>query len=157
MRLVGPRRVVRGRVKRDVRPGRATFEEKCELIAWASACAERVLPLFESVRPDDHRPRQALELVRAWARGDVHFAEVRRSALEVHAAARETDDLRARAAARAAGHAAATAHSGRHGGGAAYYELRAVDPESVEEERKWQRERLPEGLWRFAEIRGSLP
>jgi hypothetical protein len=35
-------------------------EDRRELILWAVACAERVLPVFERERPEDGRPRAAL-------------------------------------------------------------------------------------------------
>ena len=37
----------------------------------AAAYAEHVLHLFESVQPSDPRPRQAIEQIRAWARGEI--------------------------------------------------------------------------------------
>src|SRR5205807_8133078 len=39
------------------------------LALWAASCAEHVLHLFESAQPDDPRPREAIELARAWVRG----------------------------------------------------------------------------------------
>ena len=41
------------------------------LAVWAADCAEHVLDLFERARPGDDRPRRAIELGRAWARGEV--------------------------------------------------------------------------------------
>ncbi len=32
------------------------------LALWAADCAEHVLPLFEAERPDDDRPRRAIDL-----------------------------------------------------------------------------------------------
>src|SRR5690349_5167060 len=37
---------------------------------FAADCAEAVLPLFEEVRPDDDRPRKAIEVARLRARGE---------------------------------------------------------------------------------------
>ena len=37
---------------------------------FAADCAERVLPLFEQQRPNDNRPRQAVETARRFANGE---------------------------------------------------------------------------------------
>ena len=38
---------------------------------FAADCAEHVLPIFGKVRPDDDRPRRAIEAARAFARGQI--------------------------------------------------------------------------------------
>jgi hypothetical protein len=43
--------------------------------AWAAACAERVLALFEAEAPGDRRPRDAIALTRAFARGELAVAD----------------------------------------------------------------------------------
>jgi hypothetical protein len=55
----------------DHEPGSMTLtEEDLRLVGlWASDCAERVLPLFEAKAPSDTRPREAIEGIRAFARG----------------------------------------------------------------------------------------
>ncbi|WP_342216975.1 putative immunity protein, partial [Nocardia brasiliensis] len=59
------------------------------LALWAAACAELVLPLFLRARPDDARPRAAIEAARAWVRGELTMPEARRAALAApHAAPR---------------------------------------------------------------------
>ena len=90
--------------------------------------AERVLPLFETERPKDNRPRQAIEAIRAWAKGDreLGMAEVRRLSLAAHAAAREAKSDAARFAARAAGQAVATWHVPTHAMGAPMYACKAI-------------------------------
>ncbi|MCP5533710.1 MAG: hypothetical protein H7A49_06140 [Akkermansiaceae bacterium] len=117
------------------------------LACWAAECAERVLPLFEAVSSDS-RPREAIATARRWAEGDATVGEARKASVAAHAAARETKDPAAVAAARAAGHAVATAHMADHSLGGALYAIRAmrcagVDPE-VETGR--QIERLPAHL-----------
>jgi hypothetical protein len=123
------------------------------LAVWAADCAERVLPFFESERPDDQRPREAIKACREWARtGVLRMKEVREIALSAHAAARETaEDGSARFAARSAGHAMATAHVPTHSIAAASYAAKATwacDPEEAEgnvaKERDWQYRRLVE-------------
>ena len=41
------------------------------LAVWAAGCAMHVLHLFEEARPEDDRPRRAIELARAWVRGEI--------------------------------------------------------------------------------------
>jgi hypothetical protein len=90
--------------------------------------AERVLPIFEQERPNDHRPRQAIEAIRAWAQGkrELGMAEVRELSLGSHAAAREASSEAARFAARAAGQAVATWHVPTHAMGAPIYACKAM-------------------------------
>jgi len=105
------------------------------LAAWAADCAEHVLEYFRSQHPDDERPQRAIEQARAWSRGEISMPQ-------------------AREAARAAGHAVATAHMADHELGAAAYAIRAVraasstaaSAEAGRMECQWQREQLPEAI-----------
>ena len=123
------------------------------LALWAAACAEHVLHLFESVQPSDPRPSQAIELARAWARGEIKMSQARTAAGHAQAAARDLSGA-ARHAAYAAGQAASVAHVAAHELGAAAYAIkavRAVAPDGEEEnagrlECQWQREQLPEAI-----------
>jgi hypothetical protein len=73
-----------------VRRGCTLTDENHHLLAvWAAACTDHVLPLFEAVRPEDPRPRQAIEHARAWARGEV--AMMRTRAAGGHATGRRDD------------------------------------------------------------------
>jgi hypothetical protein len=83
-------------------------------------CAERPLALFEARAPTDPRPRDALDGLRAFARGELRIGAVRALAARAHAAAREVGDPAAVAAARAAGQAANVAHMAAHARGVAY-------------------------------------
>src|ERR1700745_2730162 len=105
------------------RGGTLTDSDHQLLALWAAACAEHVLDLFESARPEDPRPRQAIERARAWVRGEIRMSEARTAAGHANAAAR---DLRgaARHAAYAAAQAAAVGHVAAHELGAAGYALR---------------------------------
>ena len=123
------------------------------LAIWAADCAGRVLPYFENKHPEDSRPRKAIEACREWARtGIFRMADVRKSSLEAHAAARESEeDSPARFAARAAGQAMATAHVPSHSIAAATYAAKviwATDPRNAENsiarERHWQYRHLLE-------------
>lgn len=105
-------------------------EEQRIMATWAADCAERVLPLFEKMYPQDERPRKAIEACRTWVQtGVFKMADIRGASLSAHAAAREAkenDDDSACFAARAAGQAVATAHVPQHAFGGAYYALKAI-------------------------------
>jgi hypothetical protein len=126
------------------------------LALWAADCAEGVLTLFEERRPDDTRPRRAIETARAWARGEATVGEARSASVGTHAAARAATDEAARFAARAAGQAVATAHMADHAPGAAWYAVKALRAsgeeaeEAVEAERARQEERLSEEIRELA-------
>src|SRR5579863_1148949 len=100
-------------------------EDHRRLALWAADCAEHVLHHFEHARPEDDRPRRAIDLGRAWARGEVTWAVARTAAGHANAAAR---DLRGapRHAAYAAGQAAAVGHVAAHELGAAAYAIKAA-------------------------------
>jgi hypothetical protein len=135
------------------RGGTLTDADHQLLALWAATCAEHVLDRFESVRPDDRRPREAIEQARAWARGEIRMSKARAAGGHAMAAAR---DLRgaARHAAYAAGQAAVVAHVAAHELGAAGYAIkatRAAAPEAEAEsagrhECRWQRDQLPEAI-----------
>jgi len=102
--------------------------DKKTLAVWAADCAERVMPYFEETFPGDPRPRLALEALRRWIdTGVFRMADIRKAALDAHAAAREVgEDRPVRSAARAAGQAVSTAHVATHAIGAALYAQQAV-------------------------------
>lgn len=112
--------------------------------AWAAACAERVLWLFEAECPADGRPRAAIDRTRAFARGELDTGvEIRRRFAD-RGAARAAKSLAAAAAARAAGQAVAVCHMGAHALGAAAYAVKAAGlaapdrPEAAGDEINWQ-------------------
>ena len=137
-----------------IRRGGTLRDSHHQLLAlWAASCAEHVLDLFESVQPEDPRPREAIEHARAWVRGEVEMMEARKAAGRAQAAAR---DLRGapRHAAYAAGQAGVVAHVPAHELGAAAYAIkaaRAAAPAAQADaagrrECRWQREQLPEEI-----------
>jgi len=135
------------------RGGTLTDPDHHLLALWAALCAEHVLDLFESEQPEDPRPRQAIEHVRGWVRGEVKMMEARSSGGHAMGAAR---DLRgaARYAAYAAGQAAVVAHVAAHELGAAAYAIKAAraaapdgeDDAAGRRECQWQRDQLPEPI-----------
>jgi len=135
-----------------VRRGGTLEDDDHRLLAmWAADCAEHVLHHFEQVRAKDDRPRRAIELGRAWARGEIKWAEARTAAGHANAAARDLSGA-ARHAAYAAGQAAAVGHVAAHELGAAAYAIRAAQAAAIEDDRTeagrleclWQRAQLPD-------------
>jgi hypothetical protein len=134
-----------GRLDIERQPGALTLGEydRRVLAVWAADCAERTLSLFEARAPDDRRPRDAIEGIRAFARGELRIGGLRTLSAQAHAAARAVDDPAAVAAARAAGHAAAVAHMAAHARGAPAYAAKAAglaaphDPTAVADEVRW--------------------
>lgn len=135
------------------RGGMLTDGDHRLLALWAAACAEHVLHLFESEQPADPRPRRAIELTRAWARGEIGMQESRTAAGKANAAARVLKGA-PRHAAFAAGQAAAVAHVAAHELGAAAYAIKAVRATASDDETheagllvcRWQREQLPDAI-----------
>ncbi|MET7456030.1 putative immunity protein [Streptomyces sp. NPDC005574] len=81
-----------------------------EVTAFAAACAEVVLEVFESDQPDDSRPRDALGAAWEFARGGERGKALRDTAWAALRAANSTDTAAAREAARAAMSAAGAAY-----------------------------------------------
>jgi hypothetical protein len=127
-------------------PGAWTLSEadRRVLAVWAADCAERTLSLFEAQAPSDTRPRDAIDGLRAFTRGELRIGPVRVLAVRSHEAAREIGDPAAVAAARAAGQAAGVAHMAAHALGAAAYAAKATglaapnDPTAEADEVGWQ-------------------
>src|SRR5574337_268171 len=123
------------------------------LAVWAADCAQHVLHLFEEMQPNDDRPRRAIELARAWTRGEITMSQARAAGGHAMAAARELSGA-ARHAAYAAGQAAVVAHVAAHELGAAAYAIKAARAAASEGEGerigrlecRWQRNQLPEAI-----------
>jgi len=131
------------------RGGTLTDDDHRLLALWAAECAEHVVDLFEQVRPDDARPREAIAAARAWAAGDLPMMQARARGGHAMGAARPLTGA-ARFAACSAGQAACVGHVAEHDLGAAAYAIKAVrsaypdDPGAGRVERDWQRSRLPD-------------
>jgi hypothetical protein len=83
-----------------------------EVARYAVACARPALAIFERERPDDRRPRTALDAAQAFAAGAERTKALRDRAWAAHRAAqeaREAGQAAASDAARAAGHAVGAA------------------------------------------------
>jgi hypothetical protein len=78
-----------------------------QVAGYAVACARPALAIFERERPDDQRPRTAIDAAQAFANGGERTKALRDSAWAAHRAAQEARDAGQAAAsdaARAAGH-----------------------------------------------------
>lgn len=137
-----------------IRCGGTLTDSDHQLLAlWAATCAEHVLALFESVQPDDPRPRQAIEAARAWTRGELKMMETRALGGHAMGAARDLSGA-ARFAAYAAGQAAVVAHVAAHELGAAAYAIKAAQAAVPKGEGaragrlecQWQRDQLPAAI-----------
>jgi hypothetical protein len=100
----------------------------------------------------DPRPRQAIEQIRAWTRGEIRMSESRGVGGHAMGAARALSGA-ARYAAYAAGQAAAVTHVAAHELGAAAYAIKAAraaaprcEGQAARLECRWQREQLPDAI-----------
>jgi len=132
------------------RGGQLTDDDHRLLAEWAANCAEHVLALFESARPDDDRPRRAIEHVWGWIRGETKMMDSRAAGGHAMGAARPLRGA-ARFSAYAAGQAACVPHVAEHDLGAAAYAIKAVRAGAARDqadvdgraECAWQRAQLP--------------
>ena len=135
------------------RGGTLTDPDHHRLALWAAACAEHVLPLFESAHRGDPRPREAIEHARAWVRGEVKMMESRAAGGHAMGAARDKRGA-ARFAAYAAGQAGCVPHVAAHDLGAAAYAIKAARAAAPKDEAeraaclecRWQRDQLPAAI-----------
>lgn len=137
-----------------VRRGGSLQDDDHRLLAvWAADCAQHVLHHFERARPGDDRPRRAIEMGRAWTRGEVTMTQARSAGGHANAAARDLSGA-ARHAAFAAGQAGVVAHVAAHELGAAAYAIKAARAASPDADRdeagllecQWQRAQLPSAI-----------
>ncbi|QGN35154.1 putative immunity protein [Microlunatus sp. Gsoil 973] len=135
------------------RGGTLTDSDHHLLALWAATCAEHVLGFFEAVRPDDTRPRHAIEAARAWVRGELGMMDTRAAGGHAMGAARDLVGA-PRFAAYAAGQAAVVAHVAEHDLGAAAYAIKAVRAAAADgdgeaagrRECRWQRDQLADPI-----------
>jgi hypothetical protein len=136
-----------------VRRGGSLQDDDHRLLAvWAADCAQHVLHHFEQARPGDDRPRRAIDMGRAWARGDITMTQARSAGGHANAAARDLSGA-ARYAAFAAGQAGVVAHVAAHELGAAAYAIKAEraaapngEGDRGRRECQWQRAQLPSSI-----------
>ncbi|WP_412075870.1 putative immunity protein [Streptomyces xanthophaeus] len=87
-----------------------TKQDLREIAAFAAACAEAALEVFEADQPDDSRPRDAISAAWEFARGGERGKSLRDTASAALKAAKDADTAAAREAAWAAMSAAGAAY-----------------------------------------------
>ncbi|NIK55596.1 putative immunity protein [Kribbella shirazensis] len=133
-----------------------SLDELRHLSLWTADCAERALPIYEAVAPDDRRPRDAIEIVREFGSGGKRTKAIRTAAWAALKAAGEIADPAAEAAARAAVgtagsaylHPFAAATQVKHIVASAQYaayaqELATGDPSAADAVLRWAIEHVP--------------
>ena len=106
----------------------AETQSKRTLCFWSIRYAqERILPIYENSRPNDPRPRFALDNALGWLDGRVKFSDAKETNNEAHNAASDAEgNAAAQAAARAIAHASLTIHVSAHCMGIAFYGAAAL-------------------------------
>ena len=113
---------------------RAAIEPDRDKIArlFACDCADTVLPIFESEKPDDPRPRKAIQTARDYAVGLATQDQLAAARDAARAAARDAAWAAARAAARAAAWAAAWAAARAAAGDALRPTVEALEVSAID-------------------------
>jgi hypothetical protein len=128
------------------RGGPLSREDHRKLARWAARCALHMLDAVWTPKRD-RRPYAAVQVALAWSEGRATTGEAMRAAVAAHAAARSAKRPAAVFAARAAGHAVATAHMAEHCLGVGYALKAALAAGlDVHAERTWQNRRLPRSV-----------
>ncbi|MCL2032130.1 MAG: hypothetical protein FWG96_02510 [Methanomassiliicoccaceae archaeon] len=97
------------------------------LVLWALEYAGELTNKFETKYPDETRPREAVEISRSWARGEIKMPVAKKAILAAHNAATEiSDDIVYCSMVRAVGHCCATVHVETHAIGGPIYALTAI-------------------------------
>lgn len=121
------------------------------LALWASECVEHVLKYYTVYYPRDYRVHDAINVAKGYAIGQISMIEARKVALKANLAAKEAkidNNLAAQSVAKAACQAASTSHIKIHAINAATNSVKAKayasagDKLVIEQERKWQFDRL---------------
>jgi hypothetical protein len=112
-----------------------SIDELREIAGFAAKCAQRVLPIFERLMPDDTRPREAIDAALAFSKDGKRSNRLRAIGLAAFRAAHLANAPAAAEAAQAATqavgaaflHPLAKAHQVKHILGAAAYAARAAE------------------------------
>ncbi|MCF0062656.1 hypothetical protein MUK70_01100 [Dyadobacter chenwenxiniae] len=120
------------------------MQEHKDLMEWASNCVKHAL-----VHIGEHSNTsltKILDVGQAWKHGKASVGDARSAALAAIAIANELKDPAKISAARAIGHAVATAHMADHALRAVDYALKALNNEDRPSEKQWQNQQLPESI-----------
>ena len=95
-------------------------------VLWALQLAEEIVDKLEAKYPGEHRPREALDAARLWARGEIKMRPAQRKILDCHAAAKDLTSPEDIALFHAVGQGCSVVHTPRHALGLPMYELTAL-------------------------------
>ena len=96
------------------------------VVLWAMVLAEEAVRRLEEERPEEARPRLALEAARQWAAGKIKMPRAQRCILDCHAAAKAMPTAAGAALCHAVGQACAVVHTAGHAMGYPMYDLTAI-------------------------------
>lgn len=97
------------------------------VVLWALEYAEDLLQKFEAKYGDEKRPRQAVEVCKLWARGEIKMPAARKAILAAHSVAKEiSDDFVYCSLAHAIGQAVSAIHTETHAIGGPIYGLTSL-------------------------------
>ena len=96
------------------------------LILWALELAEETARVLAEKHPEDHRPREAIAVSRAWASGEIKMPIAKQAILNCHAMAKELAHPADIARCHAVGQACSVVHPAGHALGYPMYELTAI-------------------------------
>lgn len=102
------------------------------LVLWALELAEESVRILEERYPEEERPRQALDMSRKWAAGEIKMPLAQRAILDCHAFAKEINSRADIARCHAIGQACGTVHAKGHAVGYPIYDLTALLRENAE-------------------------
>lgn len=95
-------------------------------VMWAFVCVDEIVEELLLKYPDERRILDAVNLCKAWARGDVKMPVAKRAILNVHGIAKEIDNPYDIALIHAIGQGCSAVHVETHAIGLAMYELTAI-------------------------------
>lgn len=96
------------------------------LVYFSFYCIKAIVDYLEKKYPNDTRPRVAYEKCISWSKGDIKMSEAKKALLEVHAMAKDIDNLSDIALCHAIGQGCAAVHVETHAIGFITYELTSI-------------------------------
>jgi hypothetical protein len=127
----------------DYKGGTLKKEQQKQLMKWAIACVNHLLPLLNN--NINEKIINAINIGNNWIIGKAKTGDAINVSREIIKYVRTLDNALEIAITRAAGHAVATAHMADHSMGSVYYGLKAIkiNGGSIDSELNWQIERIP--------------
>jgi len=148
------------------------FEIEIEVLQslgkWAADCAERALSIYEGIKNEDDRPRNAITGIKNFSISGKRTNQLRKLALDAYRASLETKNTAASAAAQSASLAAASAYThpfkdikqSRHILGPAVYSAFAIELSNNLEQKIGDREielAIDNATYEIAKLLNKMP